>query len=214
MRLREAVAMLRQKIALTDGVTSSWHVPFDEFRDAAWILWNAWTPTEQRQYLRHVKTWYDAFRFRNPPQTEAILSAGAERGQLRFAAGRIRDGRADGGQLIVDYDSRQDHQRKSIRADVIINCTGPQPRPSASRNPFWLSVLSDGVAREAAGGGVDVDMAGRLIDSQNRVNESIFAVGPPTVGRFAEATAVPFIVRGILEVVRRIDSDQTSRTQT
>jgi uncharacterized NAD(P)/FAD-binding protein YdhS len=205
MTLRSTCALLRRRIDEVDSATSSWQVPFDEFRDAAWILWNAWTPAEQRQYLRHVKSWYDAFRFRNPPQTEAISRAGVERGQLSFAAGRIRAGRNDGSGLKVDYESRQDASLETLRVDAIINCTGPQLRPGASRHPFWRAVLRDGVARDApCGVGVDVDMAGRLIDARGQAHERIFAVGPPTIGRFAEAIAVPYIVRGILEVARHL----------
>lgn len=207
--LRGTLALLRSRIAQVDEASSSWHVPFDEFRDAAWVLWNAWSPAEQRQYLRHAKSWYDAFRFRNPPQTEAIVRAGVERGQLGFAAGRLRGARALGDGMEVAFESRQDRSIRQVHADAIINCTGPQPRPGASRNPFWQSVLRDGVARDApCGAGVDVDMAGRLLDARGRAHERMFAVGPPTIGRFAEAIAVPYIVRGILEVARCITAHQ------
>lgn len=216
MSLRETVALLRRKIAEVDPVTSSWHAPFDEFRDAAWILWNGWSPDEQRQYLRHVKSWYDNFRFRNPPQTEAIVRAGMDRGQLGFLAGRIRSGRKTGAGLNVEFDARDGASHGIVRAGAVINCTGPQPRPSASSNPFWRTLLREGVARDAACGiGVEVDMAGRLLDAKGRVHPRMFAVGPPTIGRFAEAIAVPYIVRGILDVVRQVAAQsQTSQEAT
>ncbi|HYF18112.1 MAG TPA: FAD/NAD(P)-binding protein [Ramlibacter sp.] len=204
--MREAIAMARRVMAQVDPATSSWHVPFDEFRDAGWLLWNQWTVAEQRQYLRHVKGWYDAFRFRNPPQTEAIVQAGLERGQLRFGAGRMRSARQQDGALAVDYESRQDAAPSTLVADAIINCTGPHPRPSSSGNPFWRALIAEGVARDApCGAGIDVDLAGRLVDREGRVHEKLFAVGPPTVGRFAESIAVPYIVRGILEICRHVN---------
>lgn len=203
--LRETMALLRRRMDAVLTGQSSWHVPFDEFRDAAWILWDQWTPREQLQYLRHVKGWYDAFRFRNPPQTEAIARAGEERGQLSFTAGRLRSARRNGDRLDIEFESRHTGAREVIRSNTVINCTGPQPRPSVSGNPFWQSVLRDGVARDAACGvGIDVDRAGRLIDASGRIQPRLFAIGPPTIGRFAEAIAVPYIVRGILEVVRHI----------
>lgn len=212
MSLRETVGLLRRKIAEVDPASSSWHVPFDEFRDAAWVLWNGWSPNEQRQYLRHVKGWYDAFRFRNPPQTEAIVRAGVARGQLGFVAGRIRASRKKGTGLEIEFESRHDASHRVVGAGAIINCTGPQPRPGASSNPFWQSLLRDGVARDATCGvGVEVDMAGRLLDAQGRVHPRMFVVGPPTIGRFAEAIAVPYIVRGILEVARQVTAPAQAR---
>lgn len=206
MSLRQTVALLRQKMEEVDPAASSWHVPFDEFRDAAWILWNAWSLKEQRQYLRHLKGWYDAFRFRNPPQTEAIVRAAVERGQLDFVAGRVRSTRKSATVFDVEIESRHDASHRVLHAGAVINCTGPQPRPSASSNPLWQSLVGSGVARDAACGvGVHVDMAGRLVDGQGRVHPRLFAVGPPTIGRFAEAIAVPYIVRGILEVIRHIN---------
>lgn len=207
MSLRDTVASLRRKIAQVDPATSSWHVPFDEFRDAAWILWNGWTPDEQRQYLRHMKSWYDTFRFRNPPQTEAIVRSGEARGQLGFAAGRVRSARKTSAGLEVAFASRHAASHRTVQAGAVINCTGPQPRPSASRNPLWRTLLGEGVVRDATCGvGVEVDRAGRLLDAQGHVHPRMFVVGPPTIGRFAEAIAVPYIVRGILEVVRQVTS--------
>lgn len=205
LSMRETVALLRQKMAEVDPATSSWQVPFDEFRDAAWLLWNRWSEAEQRQYQRHVKSWYDSFRFRNPPQTEAIANAGVERGQLGFVAGRLRGAQRRGAGLDVVYEPREGGGHVNLHVDAVINCTGPQPRPSASHNPLWQALIADGAGRDAVGGaGIDVDMNGRLLDAQGRVHERLFAIGPPTNGRFAEAIAVPYIVRGILDVARQI----------
>lgn len=205
LSLRETIAFFRRKVAQVDPAVSSWHVTFDEFRDAAWILWNGWSLDEQRRFLRHLKGWYDPFRFRNPPQTEAIVRAGEARGQLCFAAGRIRSAQAAATGLAVAYDPRDGGPRRVVHAGAVINCTGPQPRPGASANPLWRTLLREGVARDAACGvGVEVDGAGRVIDAQGRAHRRLFAVGPPTNGRFAEAIAVPYIVRGVLDIVRQV----------
>ncbi|MEO6624202.1 MAG: hypothetical protein ABIN37_05170 [Burkholderiaceae bacterium] len=106
--LRNTLRLLRQRIAETDRNTSSWHVAFDEFRDAARILWNQWSIAEQRQYGRHLKSWYDAFRFRNPPQTEAIVRAGIEQGRLEFTAGRLGSARSSANRLVLAFEARRD----------------------------------------------------------------------------------------------------------
>jgi uncharacterized NAD(P)/FAD-binding protein YdhS len=202
---RAAVRLLRREIAAIDPASSSWHVPFDELRDACWLFWSRWPDAERRRFVRHVKVWYDAFRFRNPPQVERIVDDGLRSGHLAFAAGRLRDSRVDGSTIVVEYDSPRGAGRQTVRTAAVINCTGPRPRPSQSGNPFWEALLRDGIARDdAAGLGVDVDSRGRLVDGHGRPHDAIFAIGPPTLGRFGEADAVPYVIRGILDVTRQI----------
>lgn len=201
----EATRLLRQRISEIDAATSSWHVPFDEFRDAARLIWEGWSAKKQRQYIRHLKRWYDTFRFRNPPQTEIIVRVGEESGRLTFMAGRLRSARADSGMFNVEFDARENGDRLAVQVHAIINCTGPQPRPSTSKNPLWRTLLARGVVKDAhCGVGIEVDSKGRVLPEHGETHKRLFAIGPPTIGRFAEVTAVPYIVRGILEVVEHI----------
>ena len=210
--LREAIRSLRREIAAVDPGRSSWHTPFDELRDAAWLFWPDWTEASKRQYLRHAKAWYDAFRFRNPPQIERIVDDAQRSGQLSFVGGRVVSARVEGDALRIDHLTRRGDAVRSLRAAAVINCTGPQLRPSASTNPLWRALVDDGLARDAPSGlGVDVDPAGCLLDRQGRAQPALRAVGPPTAGHFGEVTAVPHIVRQLLGVCRQmgIDGDWT-----
>lgn len=203
--LRHTVRTLRRQAAAAQRGGASWHLPFDEFRDAAHLLWPAWSVAEQQRYLRHAKSWYDAFRFRNPPQVQAIVQSGVASRQLQFLSGRLRAAQAQGMGIHVHYEPRGGASQQGLSVEAVINCTGPQPRPSASANPLWRQLLADGLARDSSTGlGVDVDTAARLIDAQGRAHQRLFAVGPPTMGRFGEVVAVPFIVRGILDLARRL----------
>ena len=210
--VRAAVRLLRGEIAAVDPAASSWHTPFDALRDASWLFWGRWPEAERRRFARHVKAWYDAFRFRNPPQVEKIVDEGLRSGRLSFAQGRLRDARVDGELAVVEYDSRWHGARRVVRTGAVINCTGPRLRPSHSGNPFWQALVGDGVARDdPCGLGVDVDPRGRVVAANGRPHEAIFAIGPPTMGRFGEAAAVPYVVRGILEVTRQIVGQSRER---
>jgi uncharacterized NAD(P)/FAD-binding protein YdhS len=206
--VREAIRSLRREIAAVDPARSSWHTPFDELRDAAWLFWPDWTEASKRQYQRHAKAWYDAFRFRNPPQVERIVDDAQRSGRLSFVGGRVVSSRVEGDALRIDLLTRRGGAVRSLRAAAAINCTGPQLRPSASTNPLWRALIDDGLARDAPSGlGVDVDHAGRLLDRQGRAQPALRAVGPPTAGRFGEVTAVPHIVRQLLGVCRQMGID-------
>ncbi|MCK9513466.1 MAG: FAD/NAD(P)-binding protein [Pigmentiphaga sp.] len=205
LNVRSAMRLLRREIAAVDPGSSSWHTPFDELRDAVPGFWNEWPLAEQRRYIRHAKPWYDNFRFRNPPQTERLVDAALAEGRLRFQGGRLRGAHCQGNTLRIEYLDRQNGLPHTVAVGAVVNCTGPQPRPGASDNAFWRNLLADGLGRDSPNGlGIDVDGACRLFDARGGAQARIFVIGPPTLGRFGEAIAVPYIVRGILEVARQI----------
>jgi uncharacterized NAD(P)/FAD-binding protein YdhS len=200
--VRAVMRALRRDIAALDPATASWHEPFDELRDAVTHLWPRLSVSEQQRGVRHAKGWYDTFRFRNPPQIQQIVDDGVAGGHLRFLAGRVREARAVDGVLEIAYDARASGAPQTERIDVVINCTGPQPRPSASRNPLWLSLIADGLVRDhPCGVGIDVDADCRTLDRDGHVNHDLLAVGPPTTGTFGEASAVPYVARQVLDAL-------------
>jgi uncharacterized NAD(P)/FAD-binding protein YdhS len=203
-----ALHALRQDIAAVDAANSSWHVVFDEMRDALSHFWPALPPAEKQRFVRHLKSWYDAHRFRNPPQTEQIVTAGERRGQLEFISGRIALARMSGPQIAIEYQCRATGARRIVQAAAVVNCTGPQPRPSASSNPLFQSLLRHGAIRDnPCGLGLDVDDRSRTLDARGSPSDALFAIGPPTTGHLGETTAVPFITRQILDVVAQLGSD-------
>ncbi|MFM1987322.1 MAG: hypothetical protein RJA99_279 [Pseudomonadota bacterium] len=200
--IRDVMAALRRDIAGLDPAVASWHAPFDELRDSVTHLWPWMGEAEQRRYVRHAKGWYDTFRFRNPPQVERIVDDGVASGQLAFVAGRLREARAADGGLELAFDPRRAGVQRTLRADAVINCTGPQPRPGASGNPLWRSLIADGLVRDhPCGVGVDVDAACRVRDRHGRAHDDLLAIGPPTIGAFGEASAVPYIARQVLDAM-------------
>lgn len=200
--VRALLRALRADVATVDPASESWHGRFDDLRDAAHRYWPALPPAERRRFVRHLKSLYDAHRFRNPPQVERILARGLADGHLGYATGRLVDAhRADGG-LVVGFVDRADGRHRVERFDVVVNCTGPQPRPSASDNPLWRSAIADGLVRDDPSGvGIEVDVAGRPVGSGGRVDGRVFALGPPTAGSLGETTAVPYISRRILHLI-------------
>jgi uncharacterized NAD(P)/FAD-binding protein YdhS len=200
--IREAMRALRRDIAALDPERSSWQAPFDELRDSVTHVWPSLPTAEKRRYVRHAKSWYDTFRFRNPPQVERIVDDGVARGQLRFVAGRVRQARAVGDSLEVGFEARITREPHSLQADVVVNCTGPQPRPSASGNALWVQLIADGLVRDhPCGVGVDVDPSCRTLDRAGRPNEDLLAIGPPTMGAFGEASAVPYVARQVIDML-------------
>jgi uncharacterized NAD(P)/FAD-binding protein YdhS len=205
---REALRALRADLAELDPAEASWHSAFDELRDAATQVWRAFPPHELRRFVRHLKSRYDPLRFRNPPQVERIVESGVERGQLRFAAARVRGVRADGAGIVADFEPGRGEAAPTVRVDAVVHCTGPGPRPSGSGNPMWTRLIADGLARDhSCGLGIDVDAGCRVLGADGRATDGLFCIGPPTLGAFGESTAVPFIARQVIDLVGGLRRD-------
>lgn len=198
---REALRALRRDLAAATADPTAWYVPFDELRDSVTHFWPLWSDAEKRRASRHLKAWYDAFRYRNPPQTQRIVERGVARGQLSFASGRLEGAHVLADVMCVDYQTRKGAMCR-LQVGAVVNCTGPQPRPSRSGNPLWSTMLADGLACDhGSGNGVAVDLACRVLDAGGRAHANIRALGPITSGCFGEATAVPYIARQILQTL-------------
>ena len=163
---------------------------FDDVRDAASRLWSTFSEAEKRSFLRHIKPWYDVNRYRIPPQTQQILARLETAGQLKFRVARFAVLEMDGDYLRAQLVSRGGFTTE-VRFGAVINCTGPQTMPPDR----FLNALRDlGVARfDTLGLGVEVDGEGRLLDANGIAQESLWAFGLLTRGRFGDMTAIPQI---------------------
>lgn len=198
--LRHALRDLRADIARATSENRPWQPLFDEMRDSVPLFWPRLAGAERLRYTRHLKTWYDAHRFRSPPQTEDIVARAAAKGQLSFASGQLRAWAPAPGGVQVELIGRNGASRVE-RAGVIVNCTGPRPLPSNSSNALLEHLVRDGLGRDSVAGiGLEVDAACRLVDRDGRPREHLFAVGPVTAGTFGEISAAPFITRQVLRI--------------
>lgn len=186
---------------------------FDAVRDSVRLFWPLWSSADKRRFARHLKSRYDLIRYRSPPQTRAIVDRMLASGQLRIVAGRLAESRRTGLRMPVRYIPREEHGARDragapdpsgpagalLEVDALINCTGPQPRPSRSDNPLWRSLIADGLARDHPSGlGIDVDGGSRIIDRTGQPVDWLFATGPITLGQFGEISAVPQITFRVL----------------
>lgn len=163
---------------------------FDDVRDAASHLWPTFSEAEKRSFLRHLKPWYDVNRYRIPPQTQQIIARLETAGQLKFRVARFAGLEMDGDYLRAQFVSRGGTTTEA-RFGAVINCTGPQ---TMAPDPFLNALRDLGVARfDTLGLGVEVDGEGRLLDANGIAQESLWAFGLLTRGRFGDMTAIPQI---------------------
>jgi uncharacterized NAD(P)/FAD-binding protein YdhS len=193
---------LRRKIREAADRGEPWQTPFDELRNSVWRFWPRLPVAERRRFLRHLRTWYDAHRFRTPPQNADIAEQAERAGGLVYRNGRIQAVRDDGTKSIAV--SWVDHSgaRNEERFEAVVNCTGFDPSCGAAANPFLANLLSQGVIRpDPTGVGFEVDAQCRPVARDGAPSARMRILGPPSAGSFGDPLGVPFIAPQIRRVV-------------
>lgn len=194
--VRGLLRALRARVAEVRSRGQTWHAAFDDLRDVLWKIWPNVEPTEKRRFQRLLRAWYDAHRFRSPPQNEAMVRSAEERGLVEYRAARIASAQAVQGKaaLQVELIARTTLRRHTEAFDAIVNCTGSDAGSGVRENPFLASLVASGLARpDPAGMGIAVDRHYRAIRADGTVNDRVRVIGPPSAGTFGDPFGAIFI---------------------
>lgn len=159
----------------------------DSLRPHSQHLWQAFTPDQQRRFLRHVRPWWDVHRHRIAPQVAEQLRDLIACGRLAIAAGRIRSLEADGEEVIATVARRGRQEPRVQRFAAVFNCTGPLGDLARTEDLLLRQLFAAGQVR------IDHLGMGLEVDEDSRAGERIWALGPLTKGRYWEIVAVPDI---------------------
>ncbi|WP_082585079.1 FAD/NAD(P)-binding protein [Caulobacter sp. Root655] len=172
-----------------------WRTAIDALRPATQALWRGWSVRQRGAFLRHARAFWDVHRHRLSPQVAEQAARMRASGELRILAGNLR--RAD---LLEDrtvdvaWRPRGTRETRRLRADLIVNCTGPSADVERSVEPLIASLAGQGLIRaDPLRLGLDVGAGHRVLDVQGRAHPTLLAVGPITRGALWEINAVPDI---------------------
>ncbi len=188
---RELYAKLRAAAAFVEGDPSLRHGVFLNLREVAADLWDGLSEHERRMFLRHFRRYWEVERHRTPPaQAEAVRTA-LDEGRFEVERGRLAEGLASPDGVAARVGLLTSKGPRALCVTRIINCTGPEQDPFRSRNPLLLDLLAQGAAAaDPLGLGLHVDGQGDVLDARGQASPGLYALGPPTQGRFFEITSV------------------------
>ena len=202
---------LRKRIAQAVATGGEWQVPFDELRDSAWRIWPRLPLRERRRFLRHLRSWYDAHRFRAPPQNDAIALTVQGAGRLAFRTGRIREARASGDRFVEVRWTEAGGRTVEAKFAAVVNCSGLDPAGGAAANPFLANLLEQGLLRaDPTGLGFQVDAQCRPIGRNGAPVRGLRIFGPPTAGACGDPLGTLFIAPQIRRVLPGLLADCAS----
>lgn len=182
---------------------ADWRVAVDELRPHTQQLWRRHDVPAQARLLRHLRPYWDVHRHRLAPAVAMQLEDLERSGRLQFAAGKLLGAAEEAGQVRLSWRARGAEAAKSILADRVINCTGPEGSPARTEHSLVRDLLAQGRLRaDAHSLGLDVDRTARVYDAQGAAQDGLFAVGPLTKGEAWEIVAVPDIRRQVWDLAR------------
>ncbi|UYN99140.1 MAG: FAD/NAD(P)-binding protein [Devosia sp.] len=200
---------LRELVRETRASGGDWRSVIDGLRPYNQRLWQSWPAREKRQFLRHVRPWWNIHRHRLPPDLHAGLQRAVNAGQVTLIAAEFVGIERSGGGVRATIRPRGTDRRDRIDVARVYDCGGVSVDVRASGNPVVRHLIQTGAARpDDMHIGLDVDENCALIGAGGAVSSRIRVVGPLTRGRYFEIEAVPDIR---VQCARIADSLQAMR---
>lgn len=165
----------------------------DRMRPHTQRVWQALSLAERHEFLRRHAARWNVIRHRIAPSIHGALGAALEAGRLKLTSGGIARLEARGTHVRVHLAS------SAARADpppidgaLVLNCTGPDTRFSATPSRLLRDLLARGLAQpDAMDMGIRVEPDFAVVDRAGRRSRLLFALGPLLRGTLWESVAVP-----------------------
>ncbi|HEV3155598.1 MAG TPA: FAD/NAD(P)-binding protein [Candidatus Baltobacteraceae bacterium] len=195
--LENANDLLGAARLLTRGAKNraeNWRVSMERVRPATNALWQTSTLSDQRRFLRHVLPYWNIHRHRMAPEVVRLLADLTASNTLHMLAGRTGDAISSDDHIVIPVKLRGKEETLRIRAQRVINCSGPMHDFRRLENPLVQNLLERGLmAPYPLNIGVQVAGDGALIDARGNVSQRVFSIGPVRFGALIETTAIPEI---------------------
>lgn len=200
------IRSIRSAVQQTTATGEPWQGVLDAIRPITQTIWQGWSQTEKRRFLRHARAWWDVHRHRMAPRVVKELADA----RLEVLASRIEGAYAEHQATVLQLVSRN-RQKSLIRAVHVINCTGPTTDVDVRSTPIVADGLARGfLLRDPLGLGVESN-ACAAIGADGVASDWLFAIGPLTRPEFWEVTAVPEILAQGKALAERLSAADVTR---
>ncbi|MET3927045.1 FAD/NAD(P)-binding protein [Devosia sp. 2618] len=202
------MAWFRQLVRDTEAAGGDWRSVVDGLRPYNQRLWQSWSDHIRRQFLRHLRPWWNIHRHRLPPELYERLVRAVDTGQVSLTAAEFIGVERHGDGARAQIRRRGSTVREPLDVARVYDCGGVSVDVSSSSNPVIRELVADGRARaDTLRIGLDVDDHCAVIDAQGKVTDRLLVVGPLTRGRFFEIEAIPDIRVQAAKIAARILSN-------
>lgn len=192
--LRSPRQLLREvrrqcRLALEQGI--DWQAPLDTVRGHIGRLWSQASEGEKRQFVRHVRPWWESHHHRSPPLSAQLVARLHEEGRLRIQAASYKGLEPSGSGVTIRLRRRGEPAVTLVSGAALINSSGIEYDWRRVARPLPQQLLKRGLVQPGPLAlGIAADASGAVLDAQGQVSARLFAMGPPLRGMWWESTAV------------------------
>ncbi|WP_433588069.1 FAD/NAD(P)-binding protein [Pseudomonas koreensis] len=186
--LRELRRQCRDAIA--QGI--DWQAPLDTVRAHIGRLWSQATDVQRRQFVRHVRPWWESHHHRSPPLSAALVERLHRDGRLRIQAASFKGLEpASGAGVSIRLRRRGEADTCVVHGAALINSSGIEYDWRRVARPLPQQLLARGLVRPGPLAlGIAAAVDGAVLDAEGQAGSRLFAMGPPLRGMWWESTAV------------------------
>jgi uncharacterized NAD(P)/FAD-binding protein YdhS len=185
----------------------------DKLRPHTQRIWQTFSDADRREFVTRYAARWNVMRHRIAPSIAREVAMAVEAGRLKIARAGISGVRADGDKVGVDLLDR-DGKVSSLEAGLVINCTGPHTRFSATRSPLLQTLLRSGLAQpDSMDMGVRVENGFSVVGREGKRSPFLLALGPLLRGTLWESIAVPELRGQAMRVAQTILDEILPMTQ-
>ncbi|WP_439855084.1 FAD/NAD(P)-binding protein [Pseudomonas yamanorum] len=192
--LRSPRQLLREvrrhcKLALEQGI--DWQAPLDTVRAHIGRLWSQASEAEKRQFVRHIRPWWESHHHRSPPLSAELVARLQGEGRLRIRAASYKGLVPSQGDVTIRLRPRGEQTIVQVSGAALINSSGIEYDWRRVARPLPRQLLKRGLIQPGPLAlGIAADVSGAVLDANGQVSPRLFAMGPPLRGMWWESTAV------------------------
>ncbi|PNA04776.1 MULTISPECIES: FAD/NAD(P)-binding protein [unclassified Pseudomonas] len=176
--------------AIAQGI--DWQAPLDTVRAHIGRLWSQASDVQRRQFVRHVRPWWESHHHRSPPLSAELVERLHREGRLRIHAASykgLEPASGDGVSILIR--PRGEAETRVVQGAALINSSGIEYDWRRVARPLPQQLLARGLVRPGPLAlGIAAEVDGAVLDVEGRVSNRLFAMGPPLRGMWWESTAV------------------------
>ena len=176
--------------AIAQGI--DWQAPLDTVRANIGRLWSQATDVQRRQFVRHVRPWWESHHHRSPPLSAALVERLHNEGRLRIQAASFKGLEPSTQQGVsIRIRPRGESETRVVHGAALINSSGIEYDWRRVARPLPQQLLARGLVRPGPLAlGITAAVDGAVLNAEGQVASRLFGMGPPLRGMWWESTAV------------------------
>ncbi|WP_130888761.1 FAD/NAD(P)-binding protein [Pseudomonas sp. Sample_21] len=189
--------------AVAQGI--DWQAPLDTVRAHIARLWSQATDVQRRQFVRHVRPWWESHHHRSPPLSAELIERLHQEGRLRIHAASFKGIEPGAGDAVtIRIRPQGETETGVVSGAALINSSGIEYDWRRVARPLPQQLLARGLVQPGPLALGITAKDGAVVDAEGQVSARLFAMGPPLRGMWWESTAVTDVAAQAKALARRL----------